>query len=152
MFLNLLWESFMIRWMMFILWAGLIFLFTCSESLEEFILKGEISFQWNSQPKMSEFLYPLPAVPNEAFISRKLGHAMSFFILTIFGYCRFSIRNLVSLCFLYAILTEVLQLFFQRGGRLFDIGFDSMGILLAFVFLKGLSQSTEKGLTRRSQT
>jgi VanZ family protein len=142
----------MFRWMILILWAGLIFLFTCCKSMEELIQQGVISFQWNAQPNIREFLYSLPSVPDEAFISRKLGHALSFFILTIFGYFRFSIRVMVTLSFIYALMTEILQLFFQRGGRLFDIGFDSMGIILAFVFLKVLSQNNEKGLTRRSQT
>jgi VanZ family protein len=38
---------------------------------------------------------------------------------------------ILTLAISYALLTEVLQLFFTRDGRLFDVGFDAMGICMA---------------------
>ena len=31
-------------------------------------------------------------------------------------------------------MTEILQLYFSRGGRVFDVGFDSIGILAGLLF------------------
>jgi VanZ family protein len=148
------WRSFfnMFRLTCLFLWTGLIFIFTCSVSMEEIFLHGSFQFHWNSNPNWGEFFYPLPASPDEAFISRKLGHAVSFFILFVIGYLRFfSIQMMLVLTFFYATMTEVLQLFFYRGGRLFDIGFDGIGIIMASVLI-GLAQYNEKSLTRKSQT
>jgi VanZ family protein len=131
---------------------GLIFLFTCSVSMEGMFFERSLQFKWNTNPNWGEFFYPLPTSPDEAFISRKVGHALAFFILFVIGYLRFSsIGKMLILTFLYAITTEVLQLFFHRGGRLFDIAFDGMGIIMASLVI-GLAQYNEKSLTRKSQT
>lgn len=132
----------MLRSFILIVWTGLIFLFTCTVSMEQFIHHGMISFQWSTQPNFDEFLYPLPPTPDAYFISRKLGHAISFFILTILLFTRF-FSKISALIFSisYAILTEVLQLFFHRGGRLFDIGFDGVGIVVGLLVIVGFENS-----------
>lgn len=145
----------MIRWCILLFWTGLVFIFTCTTSLEDLLQQGIITFKWTSQPNFSEFLYPLPTGFDEAFITRKMGHAVSFFILTLLVYYRFlSVKMMIAMSLLYASITEILQLFFQRGGRLFDIGIDGIGIVVAFIFVAiVLSMNNEKSLTRkRSQT
>jgi VanZ family protein len=139
----------MLRSVALIFWTGLLFLFTCTESLEQFIQQGAVAFSWSSQPNVHEFLYPLPSVPDATFILRKVGHAFSFFILSILCFSVFlSKKKMLVISLLYAVLTEVLQLFFQRGGRLFDIGFDGAGIAVALVFVTILGLTNEKSLTR----
>jgi VanZ family protein len=126
----------MVRLVVFICWSGLLFLFTCTESMEQFVQQGIINFSWSPQPNFYEFLYPLPTSPDTAFISRKMGHALSFFILSLLSFSLFlSIRKMLTISLLYAVITEVLQLFFHRGGRLFDIGFDGIGILGALIIV-----------------
>ncbi|MGX6443690.1 VanZ family protein [Neobacillus sp. K501] len=62
---------------------------------------------------------------------QKLGHIVAFFILTVLLVkCIYSKSLALLLSISYAALTEVLQLFFTRDGRIFDIGFDGIGILL----------------------
>jgi VanZ family protein len=139
----------MLRSVALIFWAGLLFLFTCTESMEQFIQNGIIVFSWSSQPNVHEFLYPLPSVPDATFISRKVGHALSFFVLSILSFSVFlSKKKMLVISLLYAVLTEVLQLFFQRGGRLFDIGFDGAGIAVALMVVTFLGFTDEKSLTR----
>jgi VanZ family protein len=143
----------MLRSVAFIFWSGLLFLFTCTESMEQFVQQGAIAFSWSPQPNFYEFLYPLPTSPDIDFISRKIGHALSFFILSLLSFSLFlSIKKMLAISLLFAVITEVLQLFFQRGGRLFDIGFDGIGILAALLIMTSYSVVNKKSLTRNSQT
>ena len=58
---------------------------------------------------------------------QKLGHIVVFFILTVLLVkCIYSKSLALLLAISYAALTEVLQLFFTRDGRIFDIGFDGI--------------------------
>jgi VanZ family protein len=139
----------MLRSVALIFWTGLLFLFTCTESMEQFIHQGAIVFSWSNHPNVHEFLYPLPSIPDATFISRKVGHALSFFILSLLCYSVFlSKKKMLVSSLLYAVLTEVLQLFFQRGGRLFDIGFDGVGITMALMAVIVLGNNNEKSLTK----
>jgi VanZ family protein len=143
----------MIRSVALIIWVGIIFLFTCSESMEQLLQQGVISFTWSKHPNMTEFWYPLPTTLDATFISRKLGHALSFFILSILVFLLFlSKKKMLAISLFYAVTTEVLQLFFQRGGRMFDIGFDGMGVVVALIIVASLQLVQEKSLTRSSQT
>lgn len=73
--------------------------------------------------------------PSEAFIVRTIGHSFVFFILTFTLYLVFSsILLSVAYSYIYAMLMEFLQLLFMRDGRIFDVGFDSMGIFAAVLF------------------
>ncbi|CAG9608497.1 VanZ family protein [Pseudoneobacillus rhizosphaerae] len=143
----------MVRSVALILWAGLIFLFTCTESIEQFLQQGVISFTWSKYPNMTEFWYPLPTTLDTSFISRKIGHALSFFILSILVFIvSTSKKKMFAISLLYGVTTEVLQLFFRRGGRLFDIGFDGMGVVAALFIVVSIQLVQEKSLTRNSQT
>lgn len=143
----------MLRSVVFIFWSGLLFLFTCTESMEQFVHQGVITFSWSPQPNLNEFLYPLPTSPDIAFISRKMGHALSFFILSLLSFSLFlSIRKMLMISLLYAVISEVLQLFFHRGGRLFDIGFDGIGIIGALLIVTSFKVINKKSPTRNSQT
>jgi VanZ family protein len=121
--------------------------------MEQFLQQGIIAFSWSREPNLYEFLYPLPTSPDIAFISRKMGHALSFFILSILSFSLFlSIKKMLTISLLYAVITEVLQLFFHRGGRLFDIGFDGIGILAALLIVASFKVINKKSPTSNSQT
>ena len=78
----------------------------------------------------------MPASPSLAFWLRKLGHAFVFLILTV---ALFLLKGNLTFsglsAFSFAVSTEILQLFFTRDGRLFDVAFDSFGIVLALLLL-----------------
>lgn len=120
------------RGCLILLWAAAIFVFTCTASFTELLEWGTIRFQWNGNPQLSELLLPLPEHINEGFLRQKIGHIGAFWILTILLQAKYLSRKFVLLIALfYSGLTEILQLFFMRDGRLFDMGFDTVGILLA---------------------
>lgn len=128
--------SIVLRFLFLLIWTSIIFICTCSASIEDVLLTHRIEFIWNSHPVFSEILNPLPSDMTMYFILRKVGHALSFLIFTIAVYLNkpsYSISGISA--FAYALLTEILQLFFMRDGRLFDVGFDSAGIVGALFLI-----------------
>jgi VanZ family protein len=120
------------RGLVLLLWASAIFILTCTASFTGFLATGEIRFVWDGQPNFSELLSPWPPDLNSSFLFQKSGHVFAFFILTALLQTKFqSKRFILFLAVSYASLTEILQLFFSRDGRLFDIGIDLIGILIA---------------------
>jgi VanZ family protein len=146
-------ESEMLRSVALLIWAGLIFLLTCTESMEQLLQQGMITFTWRKFPNWDEFWYPLPTTLDATFISRKLGHSLSFFILSLLIlFVTLSKQKMLVISLFYSIATEVLQLFFNRGGRLFDIGFDGLGVAAALIIVISIPLVQEKSLTKSSQT
>lgn len=89
-------------------------------------------------------------VSDPTYLSQKLGHVLSFFLLAFIGYWAWKSLGLVMMVSLAAALsTEVAQLYFSRSGRLLDVGFDLAGMLLFIVlfliyrFIKSLHQDVE---------
>lgn len=119
-----------------ILCAGAIFLCTCTESLMELKNTYSASFVWNDNPNLNEIFSAFPAETGDLFWKQKMLHIVAFFILTfLLVSVTSSLKISVILAVMYALLTEVLQLFFNRGGRIFDVGFDSLGIIAALLFI-----------------
>lgn len=79
------------------------------------------------------------------FIERKTAHVFEYFVLAlllfwVLGTYHLSLRKKFSFIFFvslfWAIIDEVHQLFiFGREGKLVDVGIDSIGVLLFFIFL-----------------
>lgn len=127
----------MLRILFVLSWAGLIFILTCTSSLEKVMETHKLYFHWNSEPVILEILEPLPNEVTLQFIHQKIGHVLVFFILTIGVYCAFPFRYVYGVFpLIYALLTEVLQLFFMRDGRFFDVAFDSGGIFVAILIIQ----------------
>lgn len=138
------------RLIFLIVWAGVIFICTCAESFDAMAETKNIQFNWTLEPPAEKMLEPLPADLSAAFLLRKAGHAMVFFIFTLALYFVFPSPFLNFLSSLvYAVLTEILQLFFMRDGRLFDVGFDSLGAFAAVLLIvlgRRLLKITRRGL------
>ncbi|MDN3018989.1 VanZ family protein [Paenibacillus sp. BSR1-1] len=113
-------------------WTLLIFVFTCTANFSELMASGAVYFEWDAHPQFTELLEPLPVSINMGFIIQKVGHLTAFFILALLLQTKVHSKFEVFIfAASYAILTEFLQLYFTRDGRLFDIGIDSAGILLS---------------------
>lgn len=123
----------MIRILLITCWMGILFVFTCSLRIEEIITSGVLQFSFDSQPDLSELLQSLPPDTTGAFWTRKIGHAACFFILAFLLLKKLPRVHTLAISVIYAASTEILQLFFFRDGRLFDIGFDAIGIVLAIL-------------------
>ena len=69
---------------------------------------------------------------NNAFII----HLVLFFILYLFFYFSFSNKfKILLFCIIYSAVVEILQIFTSRGFQIFDIIFNFIGVLIAFLFL-----------------
>lgn len=120
------------RGLLILFWVSAIFLLTCASNFNGIIESGIISFKWDSQPRLTDLLSPLPAKLSIDFLHQKIGHIIVFFILTFLLQLKFQSKLFILLsASAYSALTEILQLYFARGGRIFDIGFDMIGVLLA---------------------
>lgn len=120
------------RWLLVLVWAGAIFVLTCNASFRGLFESGMIRFVWDPQPMFGQLLDPLPERISSDFLMQKLGHIATFFILTILLQTKLKTSwKILVMAAAYAALTELLQLYFTRNGRLFDIGFNAVGILLA---------------------
>lgn len=116
-----------------VIWAFVLFVFTCSVNFHLLIRYHIVDFNFNSSPDWSELLKLDFQWTSHDWIQRKIGHFFGFFILAIlasnFGKYKFAFFFSI----VYAASTEILQLFFFRGGRIYDIINDSAGILLAYI-------------------
>jgi VanZ family protein len=113
------------------IWCTAILIFTSTSSFHDLIQLGVVKFRWDGQPTFSDFLSPLPYDLSKGFLLQKLGHIIAFQVLTILFLMKFRTHMMIlAMAVSFAALTEFLQLYFNRGGRAFDIGFDLIGILL----------------------
>ncbi|GAE31413.1 hypothetical protein JCM9152_2880 [Halalkalibacter hemicellulosilyticusJCM 9152] len=67
----------------------------------------------------------------EPFLTiQKIGHYVSFFVLTGLLYtCLKKWRLTLIICFSFSIALEIIQPFFNRDGRILDIGVNQLGII-----------------------
>jgi VanZ family protein len=122
---------FFMRGFLVFLWAGVIFVLTCTASFQGVVDSGVIQFRWEGDPLITDLFLPLPKTLSQDFLMQKFGHLAAFFLFTVLLLKSIHSKSLtLILAISYAVLTEVLQLFFTRDGRIFDIGFDAIGILL----------------------
>jgi len=120
------------RCLLILVWCGVILVFTCTSSFHDLIHFGVVGFQFDVKPPYLEFFLPFPSDVSRDLWVQKLGHIFAFQFLTMLLLMKYKSKFLIlSAAFSFAVLTEFLQLYFHRGGRLFDVGFDLIGILIA---------------------
>lgn len=139
------------RSLFILVWCGAILTFTCTVSFHDLIYIGVVQFQWDFNPPYLEFFSPFPSDVSMALLLQKLGHILAFQFLTILLLMKYRSRFLsLILASSFAALTEFLQLYFNRGGRVFDIGIDLIGILitLGIVSLFTINQSDSFSVKR----
>ena len=74
------------------------------------------------------------ALTDNFYLIQKLGHLLSFGILYMLLYNWLHTHSkALWYCIAFAISSEIIQLFFERNGRIFDMGVDFIGILLAYI-------------------
>ncbi|WP_251548626.1 VanZ family protein [Neobacillus muris] len=126
------------------IWMLFIFILTCTASFSELMAFGEIRFRFEARPDLTDLFTPLPEELSNGFIKQKVGHILAFFLFTMLLQRKMPYkRHHFIAAFTYAAFTEIIQLFFARNGRLFDIGFDLAGITLALCFSLWASKSRQ---------
>jgi VanZ family protein len=97
-----------------------------------FITEQELHFQFTSYPNLADFfLNDLSSLNDITYVIQKLGHFICFFFLAMLLYWalqRWVLVVVISVGF--AFLTEVVQLYFSRSGRLLDVVYDLAGVMV----------------------
>jgi VanZ family protein len=133
------------RSLFILFWCGVILVFTCTASFNDLIHFGVLRFQLDVKPPYLEFFLPFPSNVSSDLWLQKLGHILAFQFLTMLLLMKYKSKFLILVVTSsFAALTEFLQLYFHRGGRVFDVGFDLIGILitLGLASLFTISQSS----------
>lgn len=121
-------------------WAVIILIAGCTSDAHAFLYEQVIEFNVKIAPNFRDLLITNDIhISNEFYVIQKIGHISAFgllFFLLLNWIKRFKIA--LFLCGMFAFITEVLQLFFNRNGRLFDVGIDIVGILFSYVWCKAI--------------
>ncbi|MCM3088657.1 VanZ family protein [Bhargavaea ginsengi] len=134
-----------------LLWAAFIVIATCTSDPHAFLYERAVSFHLDFLPNFHDLLILSDIhLQSNFYLIQKTGHLLSFGVL--YGLLVTWIKRpgqAFVLCGLFALFTEVLQLFFLRSGRLFDVGIDLLGIFLAYqlcIMYMNRQRATEKRL------
>jgi VanZ family protein len=122
--------------LLIISWGILLFVFTCASD-SGFWISGTLpSFHWSASPDFNE-MTNLDLKYSIGYLIRKAGHFSGFSILLVLFYskCK-NIGKSIVFSISYALLTELLQLYFGRDGRLYDVVIDSAGVLFGMIVMQ----------------
>lgn len=113
------------------IWGIVLFVFTCAFN-SKFWETGQIpTFHWIPNPDFHALLKTNLTLSISNII-QKVGHFSGFAVLAFLLYrCNNSVWKSFILSVTYAILTELLQLYFGRDGRIYDIVIDTAGVFVA---------------------
>ena len=119
------------------LWAAAIIVATCNNDAHAFLFDRIVGFSFNASPNLMDLLILNDIDFTDSFyLIQKTGHFLSFALLYVLLFSWLKKRlPAVAIAVVFAVLTEILQLYFERDGRLFDAFIDSLGILLAFILV-----------------
>ncbi|TFB14209.1 VanZ family protein [Filobacillus milosensis] len=111
-----------------ILLGSLMFVMLFTASLSDLLKYNVLDFQFVLQPEFEFFkAYWL----REDLIVRKIGHFCIFALLFLhIFYLSNHVQRAVMLSLLVALLSEVLQPYFSRDGRMMDVLINSAGVLM----------------------
>lgn len=118
-------------------WAAVIIVATCNNDAHAFLFDRIVGFSFNASPNLADLLIINDIDFSDSFYTiQKTGHFLSFALLYVllFSWLKKHLPAVV-IAVGFAVLTEILQLYFERDGRLFDAFIDTLGIFLAFVLI-----------------
>lgn len=129
------------RLLLVIVWAFILGVLTCNISLNAIFYHNYVNFLINPNPRYGELFKLDFKLVHSHWIIVKLGHLVGFAILDFLLYYLTSKRGLSALItVLYAIATEILQLYFYRDGRVYDMAIDSMGVIVSIGVVWGFKR------------
>ncbi|MCJ0929834.1 VanZ family protein [Virgibacillus halodenitrificans] len=111
-----------------ICWSLIMFTFIINSNLLTLLEEGNINLNITEQPQFAFFeIYQLRA----DVVIRKVGHLFMFAMWLLFIYIGVKrLKVAVWITLSLALVTEILQPYFTRDGRLLDVLFNSAGVLL----------------------
>jgi hypothetical protein len=121
-----------------IIWGCILALNTWTENLGDLLRLQSIGFRWISSPNyLSFFDFTDITRIHHDFVVVKTGHFIGFaiFDLLLFNWKK-NHKVAIAIAVVFALTTEVLQLFMGRDGRLYDLMIDSLGVMTVYYILK----------------
>lgn len=117
-----------------VLWSVWILIATTTSDAYIFLYEQIVQFSFESSPNfMDLFITSDIELTSQFYIIQKVGHMFTFALLYILYFYRWKRAGLaILITSLFAFFTEILQLYFHRNGRLFDVGVDILGIIIAY--------------------
>lgn len=121
-----------------VVWSFVILVATCNNDAAAFLYDQKVGFSFDLTPDLFEFLsFDDIDFSDSFYIIQKTGHFLSFALLYVLVLHWLKKKEKAFMATTaFALFTEILQLFFERDGRLFDAGIDVLGILLAYSIYK----------------
>ena len=120
------------RLLLVIIWAFILGVLTCNISLNAIFYHNYVNFYINPHPHYSELFKIDFKLVHTHWLIVKIGHLVGFAIFDFLLYYLTKRRILSAfITIVYAIATEILQLYFYRDGRIYDMVIDSMGVILS---------------------
>ena len=122
------------------IWAFMILVAGCTSDAHAFLYNQVIHFQVEFAPNFRDLLITNDIhFTKEFYVIQKIGHIVAFGILYFFLLHWIKRHgSTFILCGTFALYTEILQLFFTRNGRFFDVGIDMVGILITYFLCRNL--------------
>ena len=123
-----------------VVWAVIILIAGCTSDAHAFLFEQVVAFNVEMAPNFRDLLITNDIhITNEFYVIQKIGHISAFGVLFFFMLNWIKrVKITLLLCATFAFMTEVLQLFFSRNGRLYDVGIDMVGILLSYVMCRAI--------------
>lgn len=134
----------MIQSLLLAFWTMAVLLMTCTTRFELENNMLQLYFSWTSKPDFGDLFLGLQIEPTEAFIMQKVGHLIAFVILGFLLKMQTSTNKTILYSVCFAMLTEVLQLYLSRGGRLFDVALDLIGGVIGIAIASLIQTLTSK--------
>jgi len=127
--------------LMTFLWSIFIFVAACTSDAHAFLYEHVVLFYFEPAPNYMDLLITSDIhLTKEFYLIQKTGHMFTFGMLYFFHLLWMKRAGtaflLTGIC---AAFSEVLQLYFNRNGRLFDIGVDLVGICFAYLICRAFS-------------
>ncbi|WP_231574920.1 VanZ family protein [Paenibacillus sp. FSL R7-0273] len=128
---------------MLFLWGIVLFIFTCAAD-SSFWSKGVMPY-FNLTPDPDFYnLLQMDIRYTKLFITRKIGHFVGF---AIFGMLLYRINKSyiksIVWSIVFAVSTEIFQLYFGRDGRIYDMVNDSAGIVAGMIVIAAFKRLTK---------
>jgi VanZ family protein len=137
----------MFRLLWVIMWALALVVCTCTHNLNALLFHRTVHFTWAHNPHFSDLLIISDAHVNDPYwLFIKSGHFVGFAIMEWLLFRLTQKRGLSAVAvILFAISTEIFQLYFGRDGRFLDMGIDSLGVAISYLIQRRrYAISTEK--------
>lgn len=139
-----------VRFVPVLIWGFILMLHTWTNNLGALLRNQEVGFKWVTSPNFLSFFYLQDiSTIHHYFIIVKTGHFVGF---AVFDYLLFKwLKNhklSLGVSITFALMSEVLQLYFGRDGRMYDWVIDSLGAFMVYSILKIHQLTKQSQLTK----